>query len=44
MSVANHVDDLPELAAAVKVLQVADTSKEGLTEAWKSWIQAGGAP
>lgn len=44
VSVANHVEDLPELAAAVKLLAVADASKEGLTDAWKAWIQAGGAP
>ena len=44
VSMANHVEDLPELAAAVKLLAVADASKEGLTDAWKAWIQAGGAP
>ena len=39
----NHVADLPELTCAVRFAAVADSSREGLTDAWKQWIQAAGA-
>ena len=38
----NHAADLPELTHAVKFAAVADSSREGLTDAWKQWIQAAG--
>jgi len=41
--VGNHMADLPELTHAVKFAAVADSSREGLTDAWKQWIQAAGA-
>ncbi len=43
LSVGNHLADLPELTHAVKFAAVADSSREGLTDAWKQWIQAAGA-
>ena len=43
LSVGNHAADLPELTHAVKSAAVADSSREGLTDAWKQWIQAAGA-
>lgn len=38
-SILNHMQELPDLTASVKVLPVADTSREGLVAAWKVWIE-----
>jgi len=38
-SVAAHVEDLPELACGVKVLEIPGGNKEILQEAWKGWMQ-----
>ena len=43
LSVGNHLADLPDKTHAVKFAAVADSSREGLTDAWKAWIQAAGA-
>jgi len=39
VSVATHIDALPELVGSVKVLEMPNAGKEELTEAWKEWIQ-----
>ncbi|KAL4540741.1 hypothetical protein Ndes2526B_g03471 [Nannochloris sp. 'desiccata'] len=39
VSVATHIDALPELVGSVKVLEMPDAGKDELTEAWKEWIQ-----
>eukprot|EP00887_Chlorella_sp_A99_P001855 scaffold19.g1855.t1 len=40
ISVATHVEALPELVGSVKVWELPGGSKEELMEAWKEWIQA----
>ena len=42
VSVATHLEALPELTASVKVLEMPNAGKEELTEAWKEWIQEAG--
>jgi Grx4 family monothiol glutaredoxin len=39
VSVATHLDALPELVGSVKVLEMPNAGKDELTEAWKEWIQ-----
>jgi Grx4 family monothiol glutaredoxin len=39
VSVATHIDALPELVGSVKVMEMPNSSKDELTEAWKEWIQ-----
>lgn len=43
VSVATHLEAIPELVGSVKVLELPEASKEELQEAWKEWIQAAGA-
>ncbi len=43
VSVANHVQDLPDKVHAVAVHPVADASREALTAAWTKVVQAAGA-
>ncbi|GLC43465.1 hypothetical protein PLESTB_001560100 [Pleodorina starrii] len=38
-SVAAHMQELPDLTAAIKYDIVDDASREGLTAAWKSWVE-----
>jgi len=42
VSVATHLDALPELVGTVKVCNIPGAGKEELTEAWKLWIQQAG--
>lgn len=42
LSVANHLQDLPELTKAAKVVTVANPTKETLTAAWKEWVEQAG--
>lgn len=42
VSVATHLDALPELVHSVKVLELPDAGKEELTEAWRLWVQEAG--
>lgn len=39
---ANHLQDLPELTKAAKVVPVANPTKEALTAAWKEWVEQAG--
>ncbi|GFR48204.1 hypothetical protein Agub_g10062 [Astrephomene gubernaculifera] len=38
-SVAAHMQELPDLTAAVKYSIVDDATREGLTSAWKAWVE-----
>ncbi|EFJ50384.1 CGFS type glutaredoxin 6 [Volvox carteri f. nagariensis] len=38
-SVAAHMQELPDLTASIKYDIVEDASREGLTSAWKSWVE-----
>lgn len=40
VSIANHIQDLPDYTHSVKVATVPDPSKDNLTAAWKQWIQS----
>ncbi|KAL0037604.1 hypothetical protein WJX77_004510 [Trebouxia sp. C0004] len=40
VSVANHIQDMPDHTDSVKVATVPDPTKENLTAAWKQWIQS----
>lgn len=42
VSVATHLEALPELVGSVKVLEMPNAGKEELQEAWKEWIQEAG--
>lgn len=42
VSVATHLESMPELVHSVKVLQLPDAGKEELTEAWREWVQEAG--
>lgn len=42
ISISTHIEALPELVHSIKVLEIPDSSKEDLTEAWKQWIQEAG--
>lgn len=39
LSVATHVDELPELTRSVRFSVVSNPTKEALTGAWKEWVQ-----
>lgn len=39
VSVANHMQQVPELVAGVKFTIVEDASREALTDAWKLWVE-----
>ena len=43
VSIANHLQDLPDSIHSVKVGCVSNPTKENLTAAWKQWIQSAGA-
>ncbi|GFH11256.1 glutaredoxin domain-containing protein [Haematococcus lacustris] len=38
-SVANHVNELPELTHAIKCVSVPHATRESLTAAWKQWVE-----
>ncbi|KAG2430785.1 hypothetical protein HYH02_013624 [Chlamydomonas schloesseri] len=38
-SVATHMQELPDLTGAIKYNIVDDASREGLTAAWKAWVE-----
>jgi len=40
ISIATHLESLPELVASVKIFEMPESGKEELTEAWREWIQA----
>ena len=42
VSVANHIQDMPDHTHSVKVATVPDPTKDNLTAAWKQWIQSAG--
>lgn len=42
ISVATHLEALPDLVGTVKVAEMPDAGKEELTEAWRQWIQEAG--
>ena len=42
VSVATHLDALPELVHSVKVLELPDAGTDELTEAWRLWVQEAG--
>jgi hypothetical protein len=42
VSMATHMEALPELVGSVKVLEMPEASKEELTEAWRAWVQEAG--
>ena len=44
VSIANHVQDLPQHAHSVKVATVSNPTKENLTAAWKQWVESAGTP
>eukprot|EP00877_Chromochloris_zofingiensis_P014725 jgi/Chrzof1/9506/Cz04g05200.t1 len=39
LSVSAHMQQLPDDVAAIKFDLVSDASREGLTDAWKAWVQ-----
>ncbi len=41
-SVAHHMQELPALTHAVKVLPVQHASKDVLIDAWKGWVEQAG--
>ncbi|GIL85279.1 hypothetical protein Vretimale_10753 [Volvox reticuliferus] len=38
-SVAAHMQELPDLTGSIKYDIIEDTTREGLTSAWKSWVE-----
>ena len=42
-SLAHHMQELPELTQAVKVLGISQATRESLTLAWKQWVEETGA-
>ncbi|KAA6418465.1 MAG: monothiol glutaredoxin- chloroplastic-like [Trebouxia sp. A1-2] len=40
VSVANHIQDMPDHTHSVKFATVPDPTKDNLTAAWKQWIQS----
>ena len=42
VSIANHMQDLPDFTHSVKVATVPDPTKDNLTAAWKAWVQSAG--
>lgn len=42
VSIANHMQDLPDYTHSVKVATVANPTKENLTAAWKQWVESAG--
>lgn len=42
ITVATHLEALPELVGSVKIFVLPDAGKEELTEQWKTWIQQAG--
>lgn len=42
VSIANHVQDLPEYAHSVRVATLSNPTRENLTAAWKQWVESAG--
>lgn len=42
VSVASHIQDLPELTDSVRYEVVENATREALTAKWQEWIQAAG--
>lgn len=42
VSIANHMQDLPEHAHSVRVATLSNPTKENLTAAWKQWVESAG--
>ena len=42
VSIATHMEALPDKVGSVKVRKMPDASREELTEAWKGWVQEAG--
>ncbi len=42
LSIANHMQDLPDLTKSAKVVTIPNPTKEALTAAWKEWVEQAG--
>ena len=42
VSIANHMQDLPEHTHSVKVATLSNPTKDNLTAAWKQWVESAG--
>ena len=42
VSIANHVQDLPEYAHSVRMATLSNPTRENLTAAWKQWVESAG--
>jgi hypothetical protein len=42
VSVATHIEALPELVGSVKLAEMPEAGKDELTDAWRQWVQEAG--